>query len=194
MKKSFMALILILLSFNSNIEVFAHSYTKESNPAEGEILRQPLEIIEITFETEIETIGELFLTYNNKTVEVENITIEEDQLIGKFDQPLENGQYKATWKIVGEDGHPLEGTISFTVQAPEQSQNELSTKEDETEDETGDPVQVAKEKGKEKDKVPLTKQDNQNQMVNSNFQKWFLPLTALSILIMALLIFRKDKK
>lgn len=150
MKKSFMTFILIFLCFNPDIEVFAHSYTKESNPAEGEVVEEPLEMIDITFETEIETIGELFLTNNYETVKVENITIEEDQLIGKFDKPLENGRYKATWKIVGADGHPLEGTISFTVQVPDQSQNEPSNKEDETENQTEDIEQEAQEQIRKK--------------------------------------------
>ncbi|MFT9597546.1 copper resistance CopC family protein [Mesobacillus sp.] len=193
MKKIWMIAILIFISFNSKIEVFAHSYTKESNPAEGEIVEEPLDMIDITFETEIETIGELFLTHNNETYQVENITIEEDKLIAKFDKPLENGEYKANWKIVGEDGHPLEGTISFTVQVPDQSKTETSTRE-ETENQTEDSEQEAQEPRKKEDTVPLNEQKNQNGIVNSNFQKWFLPVAALTILIMAFFIFRKGKK
>lgn len=193
MKKIWMIAILIFISFNSKIEVFAHSYTKESNPAEGEIVEEPLDMIDITFETEIETIGELFITDNDETYQVENITIEEDKLIAKFDKPLENGEYKATWKIVGEDGHPLEGTISFTVQVPDQSKTETSTRE-ETENQTEDSEQEAQEPRKKEDTVPLNEQKNQNGIVNSNFQTWFLPVAALTILIMAFFIFRKGKK
>lgn len=191
MKKTWIIVALILISFNSKIEVFAHSYTKESNPAEGEIVEKPLDMIGITFETEIETIGELFLTHNNEKYKVENITIEEDKLIGKFDKPLENGQYLATWKIVGEDGHPLEGTISFTVQVPDQSQTEPSNKEDETGKNLG---QEAQEQNQEDDTFSQDKQNNQNQVVNINFKKWFLPVAALTILIIAFFIFRKGKK
>lgn len=191
MNKIWMIAILILISFNSKIEVFAHSYTKESNPAEGEIVEKPLDMIVITFETEIETIGELFLTHNNEIYQVENITIEEDKLIGKFDKPLENGQYQATWKIVGEDGHPLEGTISFTVQVPDQSQNEPSNKEDETGKNLG---QETQEQKKEDDSLSQDEQNKQDGVGNSNFQKWFLPIATLTILIMAFFIFRKGKK
>jgi copper resistance protein C len=193
MKKIWMIAILIFISFNSKIEVFAHSYTKESNPAEGEIVEEPLDMIDITFETEIETIGELFITDNDETYQVENITIEEDKLIAKFDKPLENGEYKATWKIVGEDGHPLEGIISFTVQVPDQSKTETSTRE-ETENQTEDSEQEAQEPRKKEDTLPLNEQKNQNGIVNSNFQTWFLPVAALTILLMAFFIFRKGKK
>ncbi|MCM3574081.1 MULTISPECIES: copper resistance protein CopC [Mesobacillus] len=194
MKKIWVIAILILISFNLKIEVFAHSYTKESNPAEGEIVKEPLDMIDITFETEIETIGELFLTHNNETYQVENITIEEDKLIGKLDKPLENGEYKATWKIVGEDGHPLEGTISFTVQVPDQTQTEASNREDETENQTEDSEQEGQEQNKEDDTLSQDEQNKQEGVGNSNFQKWFLPAAALTILIMALFIFRKGKK
>jgi copper resistance protein C len=187
-----MIVFLILICFSSKIWVSAHSYIKESNPAEGEIVEEPLKMIDITFETEIENIGELFITQKNETYEVRNITIEEDKLIGEFDKPLDNGQYKATWKIVGEDGHPLEGTISFIVQVPNQSQTEPSNNEEGTENQDSD--QVAQEQNKEDDTLSQYEQNNQNGVANSNFKKWFLPLATLTIIIMAFFIFRKDKK
>ena len=35
-----------------------------------------------------------------------------------FLQPLENGDYKVEWKIIGADGHPIEGDFSFSVNVP----------------------------------------------------------------------------
>lgn len=192
LKKIFMLIILILLSIDSKIVAFAHSYIKESKPSEAEIVKEPIDMIDITFETKIETIGELFLTYNNQTIEVKNITIEEDKLIGQLDKPLSNGQYKAIWKIVGEDGHPLEGTISFTVQVPNQYQNESSNKVVETEKQTEDPEQPALEQKKNDNN--LSRNEKVNQIGSSTIKKWFLPLASLTILIMAFFLFRKDKK
>ncbi|TXK90431.1 copper resistance protein CopC [Parageobacillus sp. SY1] len=33
------------------------------------------------------------------------IIVKDNQLIGTFSTPLENGSYTIVWKIVGEDGH-----------------------------------------------------------------------------------------
>jgi len=186
--KIWVTLFLILFSFNLNFKVSAHSYVKESNPTEGEVVKESLELIDITFETEIETLGELSLSNNNQTVEVKNITIEDDRLIGKLEKPLENGQYKATWKIVGEDGHPLEGTISFTVQTPEPVQNE-SVNENKIEKNRQEMEQSHQEQNKELESLPASEQKE-----NSITKKWLLPLATITILIMTLFIFRKDKK
>ena len=35
-----------------------------------------------------------------------------------FLQPLKNGNYIVDWKIIGTDGHPIEGTFSFSVEVP----------------------------------------------------------------------------
>ena len=35
-----------------------------------------------------------------------------------FLQPLENGDYKVEWNIIGADGHPIEGEFSFSVNVP----------------------------------------------------------------------------
>ena len=33
--------------------------------------------------------------------------------------PLENGKYKVEWKIIGADGHPINGEFSFSVNMPD---------------------------------------------------------------------------
>ena len=37
---------------------------------------------------------------------------------GSITDVLENGQYIISWKIIGEDGHPIDGEIVFSVDAP----------------------------------------------------------------------------
>jgi hypothetical protein len=52
------------------------------------------------------------------------IKVEDKQLIGRISHPLVNGSYTIQWKIVGEDGHPINGQINFSVQT---SQNQPET-------------------------------------------------------------------
>ena len=53
-----------------------------------------------------------------ETIPVENISLAENQLVGTFSNPLENEEYQVNWKIIGADGHLIEGIVSFTVDAP----------------------------------------------------------------------------
>jgi copper resistance protein C len=55
-------------------------------------------------------------------------------LSGSAAEPLANGSYTVDWRIVGEDGHLIEGTYGFTVAAeqadvpaPEANEEEITT-------------------------------------------------------------------
>lgn len=118
MIKKIISLAVIILMLVSN-QVFAHTNLKDSTPKDGEIVLEPLQEITLSFETKIEQTSK-FEVFNSKSesVNVENLTIEEDLMKGSFSQPLENGDYKVVWKIVGADGHIIDGEYSFTMNAP----------------------------------------------------------------------------
>lgn len=112
----FLSAILLLLVSN---QVFAHTNLKDSTPKDGEIVSEPLQEITLSFETKIEQTSKFeVFSSKGKSVNVENLTIEEDLMKGSFSQPLENGDYKVVWKIVGADGHIIGGEYSFTMNAP----------------------------------------------------------------------------
>ena len=58
------------------------------------------------------------LNSNGESVALGNFVIEDDEMWATFLQPLENGDYKVEWKIIGADGHPIEGEFSFSVNVP----------------------------------------------------------------------------
>jgi copper resistance protein C len=186
MKRIIMTFFILLISFNPNIEVFAHSYIKSSSPADDEVVTKPLNTIEIIFETDIEKMGQLSLSHLNQTIEVQNVIIEGDTLTGQLDTPLENGLYEAKWKIVGEDGHPIEGTIKFSVELPEQSENpsEQEKKEDVPSSQDEEPL---KEQSTEDS-------DGTNKNQTNGVQPWLMPAVVVAALLVSFWVFRKDKK
>ncbi len=97
----------------------AHSYLSSSNPKAKEIVTEPLETITLTFETKIEKLSTMHLLSTGNEIPFNNITVKDNQLIGNFSTPLENGSYTIVWKIVGEDGHPITGEIPFEVKVAE---------------------------------------------------------------------------
>lgn len=129
---------LLFLLFGAN--VFAHSHIEDSSPKNGEVLTEPLKNITLSFETAVEQTSTFTLTDANGTeISLPGVTINGNQLNAKVENELSNGSYTIHWKIIGEDGHPLEGDIPFTVQLPEAAiQNETvetvvnSTEESET--------------------------------------------------------------
>jgi copper resistance protein C len=114
------ALLSTLLFFIFGANVFAHSHLEESTPKNGEIVTQSLKAITLTFETAIEpTSSFTLMDGNNTSIPLTTVSITGNQLIANVEDDLTNGAYTIQWKIIGEDGHPLEGDIPFTINLPE---------------------------------------------------------------------------
>ena len=73
------------------------------------------------FNTKIETTSTVKVFNENKEeIIVSNTQVNDNMMTGGFMSPLDNGTYTVEWKIIGADGHPIQGTYSFMV-----SQDEL---------------------------------------------------------------------
>ncbi|MCM3670276.1 copper resistance protein CopC [Mesobacillus maritimus] len=128
MKRLFLFTFIFFLAFANN--ALAHTGLESSSPQNGDISTQELEQVTLTFETKIEQ-GSTFELQNSsgEAIPIENISLSENQLVGDFSDPLENGEYQVIWKIIGADGHPIDGEFSFSVNvadtaAPDEEQVE----------------------------------------------------------------------
>jgi copper resistance protein C len=115
------SLITALLFFLLGTNVFAHSHLEDSSPKDGAVLSESLKEITLTFETNLEPTSTFTLADANRATIALPVEIKGDQLVGILPEDLANGSYSIHWKIIGTDGHPLEGDLSFTVQLPETS-------------------------------------------------------------------------
>jgi methionine-rich copper-binding protein CopC len=151
-------LISTLLFFLIGSQVFAHSHLAESTPKNGEVLIEPLKTISLSFETDLEPTSTFTLVNSNGTaIPLSEPTLEGNQLLGTLEEELLNGDYTIQWKIIGTDGHQLEGDIPFTVQLTESTTSIKGSETVEsngqaTEEETPEPI-------KEMTSEPLAKTD-----------------------------------
>ncbi|CAK6471638.1 hypothetical protein BFRIG_01361 [Peribacillus frigoritolerans] len=165
MTKKFSVIFLILFFLLSN-QAFAHTSLKDSTPKDGEVIAEPVQEVTLIFGTKVEQTSKLnVLNSNGESIPLGNFVIEADEMWATFLQPLENGDYKVNWTIIGEDGHPIDGHFSFTVNVP---MAETPSKEKEKEKEK-EPEQV-----KEKEEVitPSKQESEQNKMPS-----YVIPLT-----------------
>ncbi|TES47058.1 copper resistance protein CopC [Halalkalibacterium halodurans] len=144
MKKTLLLLIICLLLF-PNL-TFAHTSLVSSSPSEGEVLTaSPGEIV-LEFNTKVEK-GSQFQVINpsDNGMAVTGISIEDKMLSGMLPQELQGGEYQIHWKIIGADGHPIEGEVSFTVKIEQEKNsneesNQIINKDEQSMEE--DPVVV----------------------------------------------------
>lgn len=138
-KKLILPLFIVFFLFPS--WSFAHTGLKEAKPAKDEIIQGTVKEIELSFNTKIEK-GSTFTLKKSKekAIPISFITVEEQKMKGSLEAPLADGTYEVQWKIIGADGHPIEGSYGFevkdsgvktdtTAQQPTQSEENVATKE-----------------------------------------------------------------
>ncbi|MFC4101402.1 copper resistance CopC family protein [Paenibacillus xanthanilyticus] len=106
------AILLMLLPTSA----LAHTGVKTSSPAKGDVVTTPLTQLELTFNTVIEPLSSLIVT--NEAGEEVPVTVEigKDSMKGVLEQPLVSGTYTVKWRIIGEDGHNVDGDYTFKVE------------------------------------------------------------------------------
>jgi methionine-rich copper-binding protein CopC len=127
-KKATFLIVAFLLVYAS--EISAHTNLNESDPSDGEVVEQALKEIHLYFETKVEQNSSFeIINSNGVIIPVNKIVVEAERLSGEFAEPLANERYDVLWKIIGTDGHPIEGEFAFTVQLSqpvEQGESEQS--------------------------------------------------------------------
>jgi hypothetical protein len=161
----------------------AHTGLESSTPADKETITKPLNEIVLQFNTNIENLSTFTLTdKQGQKMKVDDIKVEQKKLVGTFNDPLPNGDYTVNYKIVGEDGHIIERSISFFVNMPnevkqtqptEQMEKAPSPQDNRATSETK-PVQPAKNK-------------------SSNFSLVAISLGAIILIIILGIIIRRRK-
>ena len=123
MKTVLLSILAVLFLYVPNAA--AHTYLDTTKPEDGEVVVEPLQSITLTYSGKIEQ-GSTFkvITANGNHMETSNMTLTDGVLTGSFDNPLPNGEYTVQWNSISEDGHPLSGEFSFTVNAPETEEAE----------------------------------------------------------------------
>ena len=119
MKRIISATMILLFVFSSTVS--AHTGLTRSSPADGEEVVGDVHEIVMEFNTKIEKTSTVKVFNENKEeISIANTQVSDNIMTGGFMSPLDNGIYTVEWKIIGADGHPIQGTYSFVV-----SQDEL---------------------------------------------------------------------
>lgn len=133
-------LFLLFFLFLSSPAVFAHTALESANPAERDVVTEELQEMVLEFNTDLEQ-GSSFTVEDETGQEVPiGVEMGEQSMIGTLGAAIANGTYTVNWKIIGADGHPIEGTYAFTLEVSKDSVSSDGTEEavPSTEDEPAD--------------------------------------------------------
>ncbi|MFS0921297.1 copper resistance protein CopC [Brevibacillus sp. 179-C 1.1 NHS] len=179
---------------------FAHTGLDKSIPTEGETI-QDLKEISLTFETKIEK-GSTFslVSEQGESIPVENITINDKVLGGTVSNSVKNGTYTVKWKIIGVDGHPIEGTYSFVVKAEDQESKQPTVANPSSQTQvpiagTNASTATPEQNSTQTTATVVSTNTQANDMGNnSNIMMWLVIAIIVLAIVCILLIFRKKVK
>lgn len=145
MEKIIAAMLFLMLAMPFTAQ--AHTALTSSNPSQGEQLAETPKELELVFGTVIEEGSTMTLKGPEMDVAIEDILIAENVMKGSITDGLENGQYIISWKIIGEDGHPIDGELVFSVNAPASEEAAAPSPEEPAAEEpaAAEPVEAASE-------------------------------------------------
>ncbi|WP_214770861.1 copper resistance protein CopC [Exiguobacterium sp. s133] len=98
------------------VQVSAHTGLESSTPQADETVL-PTKTITLDFETNIEAGGSIQVFDSTSSDALKGtFTQERRRMTFQLDRELTSGRYRVEWKIVGTDGHPIEGTYLFNIE------------------------------------------------------------------------------
>lgn len=116
MRKMLVAVLTGILVFAFSPAGSAHTGLLDSTPGDGDTVEGGVYELVLEFNTKIEATSTAnVLDTDEEEIELGNIQVSDHLMTIGLNSPLENGTYTVQWKIIGADGHPIEGDYSFRV-------------------------------------------------------------------------------
>ncbi len=96
----------------------AHDTLLSTDPTDGSTLETSPEAITFTFSADILEVSPLVRVTDGSGDQIAEITptVEGPTATATLPEPLAAGTYDIQWRVVSGDGHPIEGTLTLTVE------------------------------------------------------------------------------
>lgn len=129
-----------IVTTTMSLPAFAHSELTDSTPTDGAVVKEQLDEVSITFSGKIEKGSDITVTDSEgDKMDAKELTIDNTKMTVTFDEPLDNDTYNVDWNVLSGDGHPVEGTYSFSVDAKEVAEEKEDVVEEKVEKEADTP-------------------------------------------------------
>ncbi len=124
MKRSSIALAVVLVALAAAPSAFAHAILQESTPSNDMVVRQSPPTVTLRFNEAVETaFGSIrVFSCGGARVDSGKVSRPDDRRVAiKLDRQLPRGSYTVTWRVISADAHPVAGAFVFHVKAADPS-------------------------------------------------------------------------
>lgn len=100
----------------------AHAELIETDPAEGSVLEVAPDVVRLTFNEPVRGVPDGVQVFDAEGEPLASSSRTSDNyLLVTLDEDITDGTVVVAWRVVSADGHPIAGTLSFSVGAPSES-------------------------------------------------------------------------
>lgn len=114
------ALLLVVITGALTPTAQAHDVLVESQPAADAVLEESPDAVVLTFNNPPLAVGSAITVVDGSGAVVAQGegTVEGNDVVLRLDEPLPSGALEVRWRVASSDGHPIEGTFAFALDAP----------------------------------------------------------------------------
>ena len=114
-----LACLAVLLLLGSAAPASAHATLVSTDPAQGAVLEAAPEEVTFTFNESVIGVPAGIQVFDATGDEVaSSASVRDAQLVVALDEEVEEGTLVVVWRLVSADGHPIGGSLSFSVGTP----------------------------------------------------------------------------
>ncbi len=108
------AVVGVILALLTASPAFAHAVLVASQPADRAMIPQPPQDITLTFNEPVSPVALVLVRPDGGSAKMNDVTTK-DQTLTIAVPGLANGTHLLSWRVISADGHPVSGTIMFSV-------------------------------------------------------------------------------
>jgi copper transport protein len=124
LKRSSIALAVVLIALAAVPSAFAHAILQESSPANASVVRKSPPVVSLRFNEAVETAFGSIRIYDcsGARVDAGKITRPNERSVSvAVAKRLPPGTYTVTWRVISADAHPVAGAFTFSVSSADQA-------------------------------------------------------------------------
>ncbi|MDF3215885.1 copper resistance protein CopC [Mesorhizobium sp. M7A.F.Ca.CA.001.09.2.1] len=113
-----LAVIVFLASLAVSDQAFAHAALIKTDPADGAVLAQGPAQFSLTFSEPVSPLVLTLVKPDGKPVPLTAFRLSDQTVEIDNPQPLKSGTHVLSWRVISADGHPVGGSLLFSIGAP----------------------------------------------------------------------------
>ncbi|TSE07240.1 copper resistance protein CopC [Mesorhizobium intechi] len=111
-------LLMVLIVMASTSQAFAHAALIKTDPADGVVLAQAPTQFSLTFSEPVSPLVLTLVKPDGTPVALTSFRLGEQTLEIDNPQTLKSGTHVLSWRVISADGHPVGGSLLFSIGAP----------------------------------------------------------------------------